>query len=263
MNKQNNALLLADIGNTSIKLGFAIDGEITHSFSLPTRSQYSADSLGLLLMQMLNVVKLEKVSQSFVCSVVPELLAIYRQACSKYLSVNVLSFPDDFKIDLNNSYKNPHEVGADRLMAAYAARVLYPESAGIISVDYGTATTFDCLAHNNYMGGLICPGLLSSRNALAKNTAKLPKINLEVNKNEPLIGQNTSTSINHGFIFGFVAMTEGLCERLKQQLPQPLCVIATGGFAEEIAKLSTCIDHIHPNLILEGLKFAGQNNLLS
>ncbi len=258
-NKQT--VLLADIGNTSVKIGLSQGGEIIHSFSLPTRSQYSADSLGLLLLQMLNVIKIEKVDYSFICSVVPDLSAIYGKACLKYLGIKTLNFPEDFSINFNNLYKNPQEVGADRLMAAYAARTLYPEMAGIISVDYGTATTFDCIAHNNYLGGLICPGLLSSRNALAKSTAKLPQINLEVNEDEPIIGQNTASSINHGFIFGFVAMTEGLCERLKLQLPAPHCVIATGGFAEEIAKLSSCIDFIHPNLILEGLKFAGQDIL--
>ena len=157
-----------------------------------------------------------------------------------------------------NAYENPSEVGADRLMAAYAARMLYPDMAGIISVDYGTATTFDCVAHNNYLGGLICPGVLSSHNALAQGTAKLPHISLELDEKSPLIGRNTITSMSHGFVFGFVAMTEGLCERLATQLPRPLCIIATGGFAKDIARLSNKIEHVHPDLILEGLRLASR-----
>ncbi len=258
MTNSAQIVLLTDIGNSSIKFGLSKGNEIFHSFSLPTRSQYSVDSLGLVLRQMLDFVKVERIEHSFLCSVVPELASIFCMACKRYLGITTLNFPKDFSIELENAYDNPHEVGADRLMAAYAARKLYPNHPGIISVDYGTATTFDCVAHNQYLGGLICPGLVSSHNALARETAKLPHINLELDEDVPLVGRNTITSMNHGFIFGFVAMTEGLCERLKKQLPGPHVVIATGGFAKDIARLSSCIDHIHPNLILEGLRLAGQ-----
>ncbi len=261
MINQDNIILLADIGNTSIKLGLSQNDEIVHSFVLPSRAHYSLDSLGLLLRQILSVVKIKQITHSFICSVVPELSSIYIKACEKFLGIRVFNFPTDFKISINNLYNNPHEVGADRLMAAYAARQLYPNFPGIISVDFGTATTFDCIADNDYLGGLICPGLLTSQNALAKETAKLPQINLEVKQNEIIIGKDTVTSINHGFIFGFVAMTDGLCEKLKLQLPKPVKIIATGGFAKEISKLGSCIEDVLPNLILEGLKLAGKNIL--
>jgi len=263
MHKTKKIFLLTDIGNTSIKFGLADTEKIFHSFSLPTRSQYSVDSLGLSLIQILNIAGVERIDFSALCSVVPELSIIFRNACIRYLGIKPSVFPVDFTIDMNNAYENPHEVGADRLMAAYAARMLYPDMAGIISVDYGTATTFDCVAHNNYLGGLICPGILSSHNALAQGTAKLPHISLELSENTPLIGQNTITSMSHGFVFGFVAMTDGLCKRLEEQLPQPLCVIATGGFAKDIARLSNTIEHIHPDLILEGLRLASHSLITS
>ena len=258
MTKQRKILLLTDIGNTSIKFGLADDEKIFFSFSLPTRSQYSVDSLGLSLIQMLNIAKVEHINFSMLCSVVPELSTIFRDACSRYLGVKTAIFPVDFTIEMKNKYKNEHEVGADRLMAAYAARMLYPDMAGIISIDYGTATTFDCVAYNDYLGGLICPGVFSAHNALASGTAKLPHISLELEENTPLIGQNTITSMSHGFVFGFVAMTEGLCKRLAEQLPRPLCIIATGGFAKDIARLSNSIEHIYPDLILEGLRLASR-----
>lgn len=260
MKKHDTIVLLADIGNTSIKLGFANKQKILHAFSLPTKSQYSMDSLGLFLMQMLAKTGYSKVSFVALCSVVPELTAIFKNAVLRYFEIEAAVFPEDFSIDMENSYENPHEVGTDRLMAAYAARMLYPKAKGIISVDYGTATTFDCVAENKYLGGLICPGLLSSHNALAQGTAKLPHINLQLNADKdthiPLIGKNTVTSMSNGFIFGFIAMTDGLCERLKKQLPKPLVIIATGGFAKDLQKLSNAIQHTHPDLILEGLRLA-------
>ncbi len=258
MPSQKRILLLADIGNTAIKFSLADTEKIFHSFSLPTRSQYSIDSLGIYLTQMLSIAQVTQIHHAALCSVVPELSSIFRDACFRYLKVKPAIFPTDFSISIHNAYKNPDEVGADRLMAAYAARMLYPDMASIIAVDYGTATTFDCIAHNDYLGGLICPGVLSSHNALAQGTAKLPHISLELEDDSPLIGQNTITSMSHGFIFGFVAMTEGLCERLKEQLPSPVCVIATGGFARDIARISTSIEHVHPDLILEGLRLASQ-----
>ncbi len=252
----NNHILLADIGNTTMKLGIADERNIAFSISLPTKSLYTADSLGLTLIQFLNFHHIEPIDNIALCSVVPELAKIFSEACKKYLSVNPKTFPVDFPIPLNNHYANPQEVGADRLMGAYASRMLYPDAKSIICIDYGTATTFDCIVDMNYIGGLICPGLYSSLNALAGGTAKLPHISLNFDKDVPLIGKNTVTSMNHGFIFSFAAMTDGLCEKLAGQLPHPLQIIATGGYAGEISKLSSKINVIQQDLILEGLRLA-------
>lgn len=261
MNITNSLLLLADIGNTSIKIGVAHQGQIIRSFNLPTHSLYSADSLGLQLLQILDIVDKKNVCACLLCSVVPDLSEVFQKTCKRYLSIEVFQFPKDFTIPMENAYENPHEVGADRLLAAYAARMLYSDMPGIISVDFGTATTFDCVDHNKYLGGLICPGVFSSHNALAKNTAKLPRISLTLTESVPSIGRNTETSMSHGFVFGFAAMTDGLCEKLKQNLPSPLAIIATGGFAHDIARVSSTIQHVHSDLILEGLLLAsGQIN---
>lgn len=252
----NNHIVLADIGNTTIKLGIASERDIAFSISLPTKSLYTADSLGLTLIQFLNFHHIEHIDTISLCSVVPELAKIFSEACQKYLHVLPKAFPVDFPIPLNNQYANPQEVGADRLMGAYASRMLYPDAKSIICIDYGTATTFDCIVDMNYVGGLICPGLYSSLAALAQGTAKLPQISLNFDKDIPLIGKNTVTSMNHGFIFSFVAMTDGLCEKLGSQLPAPIKIIATGGYAKEISRLSNKIDVIQQDLILEGLRLA-------
>lgn len=251
-------LLLADIGNTGIKIGLADNREVGETFTLPTGVAYTADSLGLSLAALVERMSVhpEDLGAVAVCSVVPGLDPLFERACERFLGHTPLRFPHDFSLDLENRYERPGEVGADRLLAAFAARRLYPEPISLISVDYGTATTFDCVSGNAYLGGLICPGVLSSHQALATNTAKLPRISLQVREEEPLIGRSTATSLNHGFIFGFAAMSEGLCLRLKEQLPGPVEVVATGGFAPDVARVWPGLDHLRPDLILEGLRLA-------
>ena len=249
-------LLLADIGNTCIKIVFARPDALEAAYSLPTRAQHTADSLGLSLLQLvaLRGLRPEDISACLVCSVVPDVNALFHEALRKYLNKTPFTFPGDFDIDLVNGYDQPQEVGADRLLAAFAARKLFPDAPSIISVDFGTATTFDCVSGDTYLGGLICPGLFSSRNALAANTAKLPRISLEMTEDHVRIGRNTVTSMNHGFLFGFAAMTEGLCQRLKEQLPGPTFVVGTGGAARDLSRICRAFDIVRPDLILEGLR---------
>ncbi|MDR2051204.1 MAG: type III pantothenate kinase [Deltaproteobacteria bacterium] len=253
----DDIFLLADIGNTSIKLGFGDKNGIRHSFSLPGgNSTYTSDSLGLLLLRMLECSEYapEEITAALACSVVPDLEPPLRQACKKYLGRDLILVPSDLPIPLENRYAEPLQVGADRLVGAYAARMLFPAPASIICVDYGTATTFDCVEGNTYLGGLICPGVLSSASALSSRTAKLPQITLETEDRTPIPGRSTSVSMNHGFIFGFAAMTEGLCARLAEGLARPNFVLATGGFASHLEKVSSCFDALRPELLLEGLR---------
>ena len=251
-----DALLLVDIGNTCIKLMFSRPDAPEVVCSLPTKIEHTVDSLGLSLLQIFAVHRMEPsdLAACISCSVVPDVNALFRLACERYLHVVPLSFPEDFSIDMVNGYERPQEVGADRLLAAFAARRLFPGPRSLISVDFGTATTFDCVTDNVYLGGLICPGLFSSRNALATATAKLPRISLEMAEREVSIGKNTATSMTQGFLFGFAAMTEGLSERLKLQMPGPVHVIGTGGIAQGLSGICHAFDVIRPDLILEGLK---------
>ncbi len=254
----SDTLLLADIGNTCVKIGLASHAGLDAAYALPTRVQYTADSLGLSLLELLRHAERtpDDLAACIVCSVVPDFDVLFRQACVRFLKRAPLAFPADFSLDMENHYERPEEVGADRLLAAYAARRLYPGPVSLISVDFGTATTFDCVSGNAYLGGLICPGVLSSHTALAEGTAKLPRISLEVRADIPLVGRSTATSMRHGFVFGFAAMTEGLCRRLKEQLPGPVEVVGTGGFAADVARVCDAVDHLRPDLILEGLRLA-------
>lgn len=248
--------LLLDIGNTNIKLGLADEERILESFSLPSSRNYTTDSLGLSLVQLLQYAGEEPARLDIVMasSVVPNINPMLRQACKKYLRKDLVLVPEDLAIPLENRYSEPRQVGADRLVGAYAARTLHPEAASLICIDYGTATTFDCVEGNAYLGGLICPGVLSSASALSSRTAKLPVVSLETEDKTPKPGRSTSTSINHGFIFGFAAMAEGLCARLAAGMAAPNFVLATGGFASSLAKVTDCFDEVRPDLLLEGLR---------
>jgi type III pantothenate kinase len=190
-----------------------------------------------------------------VSSVVPSLEPVISQAGEKYSHCSVFFVPRDIDLPLHNYYAHPEEVGADRLVTAYAARKLY-SSPGIIVIDFGTATTLECVQDWGYLGGLICPGMLSSLQALGGQTAKLPKISLEVSSKGLEIGVSTVTSMNNGFIFGFSSMIEGLCQHLIEKLSGEVLVVATGGFAQKVKSICSAIDVVCDDLLLQGLLMA-------
>ena len=114
--------------------------------------------------------------------------------------------------------------------------------------------TIDCVSGDAYMGGLIFPGPRTALTALSREAAKLPRVNLDVRADEPTPGRNTTTSIQHGLVFGFACMVEGLTQRLKRQMSGPVKVLGTGGFAASIARVSPVFDQVLPMLLLDGLR---------
>ncbi len=248
--------VLFDIGNTHSKIGFATKSALESAYALPTDRRSTSDALGIALQGLLRHVGIssKEIEACVGSSVVPAISSMVREACARFWGQTFLLAPEDLPVPLENRYANPAEVGSDRLVGAYAARCLMPEPRSIISVDYGTATTFDCVTENTYLGGLICPGIFSSLEALAGRTAKLPHIALSVDEDSPVVGRSTVLSINHGFIFGFAAMTEGLCRRLADTLEGPVGTIATGGFAGSLARVAPYFDSVRPDLLLEGLR---------
>ncbi len=251
----NTFSLYFDIGNTNTKIGIRRSGGPIQIYSLPTDHRVTSDQLGLNLMQLLALAGLEVSNLTFclASSVVPNMSSLMGRMCERYLGRELLHAPADYPVPLENHYARPYEVGADRLVGAYGARCLFPDAASLITIDFGTATTFDCIQGNAYLGGLICPGVLSSAAALAGATAKLPHITLEVEDTVLRPGVSTATSLSHGFLYGFASMTEGLVARLSEKLQGPVIVIGTGGFAKSIARVSTCFDTVWSDLVLEGL----------
>lgn len=263
--------LLIDIGNTSLKIGLSGPDAVITSYTLPTDPKQSGDSLGFQLacllghagvaipgIQVFGDTPAPHPEACIISSVVPGMNPLLRHACERYLGLHPLFACRDLPVPLANHYERPDEVGADRLVAAFGARRLFPDARSVVSVDYGTATTFDCVTDNAYLGGLICPGVMSSLGALATKTAQLPRIALTTRSDIPIMGRSTVTSLNHGFLFGFAAMTEGLCTRLQHSLEGPVAFVATGGFAPDVARIVNCFDLVRPDLILEGLRLLWQ-----
>lgn len=249
-------LLLFDIGNTSTKIGLADAERVLTTYSLRTDAEQTADSLGLSLLALCGHAGLDMASvrACMVSSVVPDFTPILREALTRYVRRPVFFVPADVPLPLENRYARPEQVGADRLVGAYAARRLYPGPESLMVVDFGTAVTFDCIARDVYEGGLIFPGPKTALAALARHAAQLTRVDLEVDALVPAVGRDTVTSIQHGLVFGFVGMVEGLVARLCPQLPGTTRILATGGFAQSIARLSPVFDEVLPSLLLEGLR---------
>jgi len=152
---------------------------------------------------------------------------------------------------------NPREVGADRIVHAIAARRLYGTPA--IVIDFGTATVFDVISsEGDYLGGAIAPGIGISAEALYREAAQLPRIELAIPKK--VIGKNTVAAMQSGVLFGYVALVEGMVDRIKEELGEEVKVIATGGLAGVIARETSAIQAVNPNLTLEGLRLIYEMN---
>ena len=251
----SKTILLFDVGNTNTKIGFASRDKVGSSFVLPTDPGGTVDSWGLKLIEICAAAgySCKDITGGAVSSVVPPVNSVLKNALEKFFSCEVRFAPESIPLSLENKYGRPWEVGADRLVTAFAGRCI-SDSENLIVVDFGTATTFDCVAGNAYLGGLICPGVLSSTKALALGTAKLPHVSLEIESDILSPGRSTADSLNQGFIFGFAAMVEGLSERLGQTLAGDVELIATGGFASKIADVCRAIDRVEPLLLLDGLR---------
>ncbi|MFP4167355.1 MAG: type III pantothenate kinase [Desulfonatronovibrionaceae bacterium] len=251
-------LLVVDAGNTNLKIGLADRTGLQASFCLPTPASATADSLGLEISGLLDSsgFSRKKIKAWAVSSVVPRLDRAISGAGRRWFSCPVYFVPADIPVPVANHYKRPAEVGADRLVTAYSATRLFSSRAFIV-VDFGTATTLDCIRDGKYLGGLICPGVLSSVQALGTQTAKLPQVSLEGKAEgcpDIRIGESTRESLENGLLFGFAALVQGLCARLKDIVGGGPLVVATGGLARDIAAICPEIDSVCEDLLLKGLQ---------
>lgn len=191
-------ILALDVGNSQIFGGVFHHGELTIRFRKQSRPPTSSDELGLFLRSVLreNGGDPASVEQIAVCSVVPELIYSLRSCCRKYFGLDPFILQSGAKTGLRIRYRNPLEVGPDRIANAIAATHLYPDQ-NVIVVDFGTATTFDAVsATRDFLGGIIVPGIRISMEALEKNTARLP--NVEIVPPAELIGRSTVECIQSG-----------------------------------------------------------------
>ncbi len=243
-------VLLLDVGNTSAK-AVAAGPQGPRGEPVPVSGHQSFDAAAWAAW-LRGVQGRHGAGALVFASVVPDCDGPIREA-ARALGLTASAVPGDIPVPLKNRYARPHEVGADRLVGSYAARCLFPDAERIVVVDFGTATTFDCVEGDAFLGGLICPGLLSSARSLHTETAKLPLPDLELDDESLHIGRSTMDSLNQGILFGAAAMVEGLCLRLAGFMGGPARVVATGGLAPAVARLCPAIDALVPDLMFQGL----------
>lgn len=253
-------MLCIDVGNSHIYGGVFAAEDIRLRFR-HTSKVSTSDELGIFLKSVLreNECSPETIDKIAVCSVVPQLDYSLRAACLKYFSIDPFFLQAGVKTGLNIKYRNPIEVGADRIANAIAATTLFP-GKNIIVIDFGTATTFCAINHQKmYHGGAILPGVRLSVDALSNNTAKLPVV--EIIKPEQALGRSTTESIQSGIFFGALGACRELIHRIKAEIfsDQEVLVIATGGFASLFDKQGI-YDLLIPDLVLQGIRLAATMN---
>ena len=250
-------ILALDVGNSQMFGGLFEDGRLTLRFRKPSRAQTSSDELGLFLRAVIreNGGDPARITGIALCSVVPELVYSLRSCCRKYFGVDPFVLQAGVKTGLKIRYRNPLEVGADRIANAMAATHLYPDQ-DLIVVDVGTATTLDAVkAGREFLGGIILPGLGIQMDALEKNTARLPRV--EIVATGDLLGRSTVECIQSGLYFGNRAAVRGLTREIREQVfdGRPVTVIATGGFSRMFDG-EQLFDVLQPDLVLLGLQHA-------
>ena len=247
----NGLILVVDVGNTNTVLGLVEGDEIRHTFRISTLDR-TTDELGALVLQVLanRGVTPVDVRGAICSSVVPTQVYTIEKMCRRYLDVECLMVGRKLKTGMRIRTDNPREVGSDRIVNAVAAIALH--GGPVIVVDFGTATTFDCVnANNDYVGGVIAPGLRISEEALYTHTAQLPRI--ELVQPETVISKNTVHAMQAGLFYGYVGLVDALVDRCRAELDPTAKVVATGGYATLLASASQRLGVVDPLLTLRGL----------
>ena len=259
-----NALLAVDIGNTNVTLGvFDLTDPakpvLAHHWRMATHREQTSDEILVTLRGLTDLAgcKMESFRDAIVSSVVPPLLPIWERVCSKLLGKPPLVVGPGIKTGMPVRYENPREVGADRIVNAVAAIDLM--GAPVIAVDFGTATTWDCVSEKGeYLGGAIFPGIVISMEALFERTSMLHRV--ELARPRSVIGRTTTQSIQSGLLFGYAGLVDAMVRRIKTELGERTRVIATGGLAQRIASETETIERVEPYLTLEGLRLLFEKN---
>jgi len=252
-------LLAVDIGNTNITFGVFEDEQLRATWRMATNVSQMSDEYAALLLNLLHHQGLDTsdIKEIAFCGVVPPLQSTFEELFQRYFNISPLVIGPGIKTGVRIRMDNPREVGTDRIVNAAAAHYLY--SGSVIVADIGTATTFDTISkEGDYLGGAIATGIGTAAEALFARAAALPRV--ELVRPQHAIGTSTITAMQSGIIFGYVGLVEGIVTRIQQELGEKAMVVATGGYAELIAKETAVIDTVNLDLTLVGLRLIYQMN---
>lgn len=260
-----SALLVIDIGNTNVSLGvfdYASEndpGALAQHWRTGTHREQTSDEVTLCLRSLFEHAQRESsdVEDIIISSVVPPMLPIWERASAKLFDRPPLVVGPGIRTGMPVRYENPREVGADRIVNAVAAFEML--GGPVIAVDFGTATTFDCVSANGeYLGGAIFPGIATSMEALFERASMLHRV--EIARPRTVIGKTTTGAIQSGLVYGFAGMVDAMVERIREELGGDARVVATGGLAGRISAESRTIERVEPFLTLEGLRMIFEKN---
>ncbi|MGE3319369.1 MAG: type III pantothenate kinase [Candidatus Berkiella sp.] len=254
-------LLCLDIGNSHIYGGIFQGEQLSFQFRYPSTNRCTSDELGLFLKTYLREMKIEsqQITAVAFCSVVPSLDYSIRSAFVKYFSLEPFVLQAGVKTGLQIKYKNPTEVGTDRIANAIAAHHLFPQK-NVIIVDLGTATNFEVISANgSFLGGAIMPGLQMQMRALNEHTANLPPV--RILQPAHALGQTTTSNIQAGLYYGHKGAIREILATISREMfkDSPPTIIGTGGFAQ-LYENEGLFDAIFPDLVLQGLRIAYYKN---
>ena len=245
-------ILAIDLGNTTISLAVLRGKTVMQTYCVDLTA-----SLVLLKSKINSVVKrvkrrYPKIQKVILCSVVPKASKLVQSVIKSQMKINALVIGKDIIVPIKNKYKNPKHVGQDRLVCAYAAKIMYGQPT--IIIDFGTAITFDVVTHKGeYEGGLIVPGIRLSAESLFHKTALLPKIR-KIKTPQSLIGKNTQESILSGIFHGYGAMCNGLIDLISGKIQGRPKVIVTGGHTSLMRKfIKRKVHKVDRNLVFKGM----------
>jgi type III pantothenate kinase len=256
-------LLVIDIGNTNVSLGIFDyrneTGALSQHWRTGTHREQTSDEVALMLIALFGHADrhVSEVTHVIISSVVPPLLPIWERVSTKLFDRPPLIVGPGIRTGMPVRYENPREVGADRIVNALAAYELL--GGPVIVVDFGTATTFDCISREGeYLGGAIFPGIHTSMEALFERASMLHRV--EIARPKSVIGKTTTAALQSGLLFGYAGVVDAMVERIRRELGGDARVVATGGLAHLVGSESSAIERVEPFLTLEGLRIIFEKN---
>ena len=252
-------LLAIDVGNTHTVFGLYEGPQLRHHWRLQTKRGRTADEYGVLVGDLLEGVGRPPIGGIAVSSVVPPLTQVIETFCRTYLRIVPLLAGPGVRTGMAIRYDDPQQVGTDRIANAVAA--FERTHAATIVIDLGTATKLEYISPNGeYVGGVIAPGVGISSDALFARAARLSRVAL--GQPAHVVGRNTVAAVQSGMFYGYVAMIDGLAERIRKESGHAASVIATGGFAPLLAPASATIETVDEFLTLDGIRLIFERNRL-